>query len=111
LSGVVWPLPDLGKWGKWGVHILTEDSVRNPVRDSRDKLGAFCYLLTVLRLQLKLVLFLLAITGGTASAFSRHAANSGTESFTWTAAGRALTKTNARGTVIGYGYDAVTGEM
>jgi RHS repeat-associated protein len=33
-----------------------------------------------------------------------HAAGSGTESYTWTAGGRALTKTNARGTVTGYFY-------
>ncbi|HWB05279.1 MAG TPA: RHS repeat-associated core domain-containing protein [Verrucomicrobiales bacterium] len=36
------------------------------------------------------------------------AANSGTESFTWTAGGRALTKTNARGTTVGYFYGSGT---
>ncbi len=37
-----------------------------------------------------------------------HAANSGTESYTWSAGGRAITKTNARGNVTGYFYGSAT---
>ncbi|HWB05276.1 MAG TPA: RHS repeat-associated core domain-containing protein [Verrucomicrobiales bacterium] len=60
-----------------------------------------------MRYLLTLLILLLALTGGRASALSDNA-NSGTESFTWTAGGRALTKSNARGTTIGYFYRSST---
>ena len=57
---------------------------------------------------LTLLIFLTALTGGAVPVFSRHAAGSGTESYTWTAGGRPLTKTNARNVSTGYYYGSGT---